>query len=162
MKRILGIALIIGIGLVFSGCSTKLLEPTHKKYAETNKYKYAVIPMTNSINSSKSSFHVDYNGGGGRRISKAMNPSSIIEGLLLKKGLTSVNQITDDIKDRTLIVKYGQSGRREVFSGYTLEVTMKMLDAKTKKSIFMCTAEGYGSTEVDDIRQAITRCLSGF
>ena len=160
MKRIMSLAVVTALSLGFSGCSLK--EPIHTKYMESNKYEFVAIPDTNSINSSSSSFYIGQNGGYGGSSSKELNPSSIIEGILLKKGLTSVNQITDDIIDRTLLVKYRQSGRREVFMGYTLEVTMKMLDAKTKKSVFMCTAEGIGSTEVDDIREAITRCLSGF
>ena len=45
--------------------------------------------------------------------------------------------------------------------GYTLEVTIILIDAKTYDTIYSCTAEGQGSTEADDIREAITRCLSG-
>ena len=96
--------------------------------------------------------------------SKEINPSSIIEGILLKKGLISTNTISPEAKDKTLIVKYGESGRRDVaggLGGYTLEVTLVILAAKTDEVVYSCVAEGQGSTEVDDIREAIHRCLSG-
>lgn len=38
----------------------------------------------------------------------------------------------------------------------------KLIDAKTKNTLFTCSAEGVGDTEVDGIRLAITRCLSEF
>ena len=132
MKRIISLAVITALGLGFSGCSTKLLKPIRKKYSDTDKYEYVAIPSTNSKSSSQSSFYVGKYGGGGGSSTKQMNPSSIIEGMLLKKGLTSVDRLSDDILDKTLIVKYGESGRREVgMGGYTLEVTMKIIDAKT-------------------------------
>jgi len=147
--------------LFVSGCSLK--KPMYKNYeTKASEFQFVAIPNTSSINSSTSTYYSNqYGGYGGSGVSKQLNPSSIIEGILLKKGYTSVSEITDTIKDKTLIVKYGQSGRREVFMGYTLEVTMKLISAKTMEPVFMCTAEGLGSTEVDDIREAITRCLDG-
>ena len=44
--------------------------------------------------------------------------------------------------------------------GYTIEVTIQFVSAKSNELISSCTAEGQGQTEADDIRQAITRCLS--
>ena len=43
--------------------------------------------------------------------------------------------------------------------GYSIEVTMQFINAKTQLPIVVCTAEGQGSTEADDIRIAITRAL---
>ena len=43
--------------------------------------------------------------------------------------------------------------------GYTLGVSIQMLDSKTHEPLFICTAEGQGETEADDIRKAIARCL---
>ena len=62
---------------------------------------------------------------------------------------------------QTVIVNYGESGRRNRGLGYTIEVTIQFISAKTHAQICSCTAEGQGETEADDIRQAITRCLSG-
>lgn len=60
-----------------------------------------------------------------------------------------------------LIINYGQSGKRDIAGGiaYTLEATIQLLDAKTHQLIFQCSAEGIGSTEADDIRIAVNRCL---
>lgn len=55
----------------------------------------------------------------------------------------------------------GESGKRNTgLGGYTLEVTIQLISAKTSSLVCSCTAEGQGSTEADDIRQAITRCLN--
>lgn len=61
--------------------------------------------------------------------------------------------------DETLIVSYGESGRRNVNLGYSIEVTIQFLSAKTNMPVCVCTAEGQGSTEADDIRIAINRAL---
>ena len=80
----------------------------------------------------------------------------------MKKGFI----IVDSPKaNKTLLVKYGQSDKRSVLGGlggYTLEVSIQMLDALTQELLFVCTAEGQGSTEADDIRVAIVRCLESF
>ena len=44
--------------------------------------------------------------------------------------------------------------------GYTIEVSIQFVDAKTKEIICVSTAEGIGYTESDDIREAITRALN--
>ena len=69
----------------------------------------------------------------------------------LKPGLTN----------ETLIVNYGESGRRNVLLGYTTEVTIQFISAKSYAPICSCTAEGMGATETDDIKKPINRCLSG-
>lgn len=92
--------------------------------------------------------------------SKSINPSDVISGILMKKGFVIVESITNPTQ--TLIVKYGQGDKREVLGGlggYTLEVSIQILKAKTQEPLFLCTAEGQGDTEADDIREAITRCL---
>jgi len=58
-------------------------------------------------------------------------------------------------------VNYGESGRRNVAFGYTIEVTIQFISAKSHTLLSSCTAEGIGDTEADDIRKAITRCLTG-
>ena len=60
-----------------------------------------------------------------------------------------------------MIINYGESGRRNRGLGYTIEVTIQFVSAKSNELICSCTAEGQGETETDDIRQAITRCISG-
>ena len=69
---------------------------------------------------------------------------------------------TDNVTNKTLIVSYGESGKREVdvFGSYTIEVTIQFVDSKTNTLVSTCVAEGIGSTEADDIRIAINRCLT--
>ena len=127
-------------------------------------FQFFVIPETGNISSSSGSIHANQFNAFGSFSRKELNPGSLIEGLLLKKGLSRVPQASPAIQNRTLLVNYGQSGRRNVgiFGAYTLEVTIKLLKATTLEPVFFCTAEGMGSTEADDIRVAITRCLKGF
>ncbi len=146
------------------GCAATLQEPVVERHETIDKYRFVVIPATSNLRSSTGGVFTGQYGVYGTSTSKQVNPSAVIEGLLLKKGLTSVTEIGPEIIDETLIVKYGESGRRDVaggLGGYTLEVTIVFLSAKTKKTIYSCTAEGQGSTEADDIRQAISRCLAG-
>ena len=60
-----------------------------------------------------------------------------------------------------MLFRSGESGRRNRGLGYTIEVTIQFISAKTKQMICSCTAEGQGETEADDIRQAIRRALDG-
>jgi hypothetical protein len=120
--------------------------------------------LTEASNASLTEVYGNQYGVYGSTSSKEINPSKIIEGILLKRGLISTDTVTSESKDKTLIVKYGESGRRDVaggLGGYTLEVTITIVTAKTNEVVYSCTAEGQGSTEVDDIREAIHRCLSG-
>ena len=157
-KFILGM-LVISL----SGCAT-LEEPKIKKSDDVKKYKYVAISNTASLSSGSGTvFGNQYGVYGGTTI-KSINPGSVIEGILLKKGFTSINEIKPEITNKTMIVKYGQSGRRDVaggLGGYTLEVTISFINAKTYENVYTCTAEGQDFTEADDIREAITRCLSG-
>jgi hypothetical protein len=149
--------------ILINGCAV-LQEPIIKKHETIDKYQYVVIPATSNLSSSTGGVFGGQYGVYGASTSKEVNPGAVIEGILLKKGLTSVNEIRPEIMDKTLIVKYGESGRRDVaggLGGYTLEVTIIFISAKTYNTIYSCTAEGQGSTEADDIREAITRCLSG-
>lgn len=77
----------------------------------------------------------------------------------MKRGFIIITEISDDIKDKTLIVNYGESGRRNVLFGYTTEVTLQFISAGTKNLVCSSTAEGIGDTEADDIKEAITRAL---
>ena len=78
---------------------------------------------------------------------------------MIKKGFTQIPNISPELASQTLIINYGESGRRNVGLGYTIEVTLQILSAKTHEIVCISTAEGQGSTEADDIRIAITRAL---
>jgi hypothetical protein len=85
----------------------------------------------------------------------------VISGVLLKEGFMQLPELKPELINETLIINYGESGRRPRGFGYTIEVTIQFLSAKTNTKVCSCTAEGQGEIEVDDIRRAINRCLSG-
>ena len=88
-----------------------------------------------------------------------MSPSRI-SGYMAKKGFVILQEADENLSDKTLIINYGESGRRDVFWGYTTEVTIQFISLKTKRLAFSATAEGMGETEADDIKEAITRALN--
>lgn len=151
------------MSVLATGCAI-LKEPDIIKSGEINNYRYVVLPNAASLSSSSGRVYGNQYGVYGSSSSKEINPISTIEGILLKRGLISTDTVTPENRDKTLIVKFGESGRRDVaggLGGYTLEVTIVIIAAKTDEIVYSCVAEGQGSTEVDDIREAIHRCLSG-
>ena len=102
---------------------------------------------------------------GGQGFTEELAPVQLIEGMLLKKGLVRVAKSEPAFLNSLLLAKWGISGKRDVSdlmsSGYTQEVTIRLMDAESMTPVFICSAEGYGATAVSDIREAITRCLSG-
>ena len=92
--------------------------------------------------------------------SKSVNPSDVISGLLTKKGFIRLPELKEELNDKILIVNYGESGKRNTgMGGYTIEVTIQFVSGKSSELVCSCTAEGQGTTEADDIRQAINRCI---
>ncbi len=162
MKGLIILVVILSL-LSLNGCAI-LKEPTITMYDDIKQYKYVAISNTGSLSSGAGVVFGNQYGVYGGATTKSINPGSVIEGILLKKGYTSINEIRPEITDRTLIVKFGQSGKRDVaggLGGYTLEVTISFINARTYENVYSCTAEGQGETEADDIREAISRCLSG-
>ena len=88
------------------------------------------------------------------------NPSNIISGIMMKNGFIILPCLSEETNSRTVIVNYGETGRRNLLLGYTIEITIQIIDAETKEIICTSTAEGIGETESDDIRIAITRALN--
>ncbi|WP_198403851.1 hypothetical protein [Aquimarina aggregata] len=127
------------------------------KNGEIKDYKYVYISQTKSLTSSTgASINGQY-----YSTSKSVNPRDVITGILAKQGYILIPELKDDISRKTLIINYGESGRRNTgLGGYTIEVTIQFISSTTNSLICSCTAEGQGSTEADDIREAITRCLN--
>lgn len=145
---------LILLTLIATGC-VNLQPPTSAQTTDSiSKYKYAVIPDTGVVTSVAAS--------NGNAVGKEFSPGNLIEGLLLKKGIFRISKSEPEFVDQLLIVKYGVSGKRDIpLMGYTQEVTINLIDAKSFTPVFTCSAEGIGATEVDDIRDAIIRCLEG-
>ncbi|XVJ67999.1 MAG: hypothetical protein HEQ40_18140 [Lacibacter sp.] len=143
-------------GVTIISCSP-LKSPIITKNETLENYKYVFITPTNNVNSGSGAVY----GGYGASTNRSINPGDVISGILTKNGFIKLPVINPELSEETLIVNYGESGRRNRGLGYTIEVTIQFVSAGSKKQICSCTAEGQGETEADDIRQAITRCLSG-
>lgn len=153
---------LASIGLI-AGCATVLRDPVVRKNEPINQYRYALVSKTAGLSASSGAVYGDRAGIFGSSSSKTLSPGAVIEGILLKKGLMTVDEVHPESIDKTLLVRYGESGRRDInggMGGYTLEVTIVLVSAKTSNIVYSCSAEGQGETEADDIRQAISRCLS--
>ena len=61
--------------------------------------------------------------------------------ILLKEGFLQIPELKPELTDNTLIVNYGESGRRKRGLGYTIEVTIQFLSAKTNTIVCSCTGE---------------------
>lgn len=144
------------LSLITFGCAS-LRPATSIKNGNLDSYKYFYITPTNSLTSSSGATI----SGQYYSSSKTVNPSDVITGILSKDGLIRLPELKPELTDETLIINYGESGRRNTgLGGYTIEVTIQFVSSKTSSLVCSCTAEGQGSTEADDIRQAITRCLN--
>lgn len=155
MKTIKLIGILILNFLIFSCASLK--PATIIKNSSTENYKYIYISPTNSLTSSAGATY----GGQYYSTSKSVNPTDVITGILSKEGFIRLPELKSELTNETLIVNYGESGRRGTgLGGYTIEVTIQFVSAKSNELISSCSAEGQGETEADDIRQAITRCFS--
>lgn len=145
--------------LFMSSCVS--LKPTIvTRNSSFDGYRYVYIMPTSELTSSTGSVYGSTSGTYGLSQTKSINPSDVIAGYLLKKGFIRLPEINPELNSETIVVNYGESGRRSVFmAGYTIEVTIQFLDANSHTVICSGTAEGMGSTEADDIRIAINRCL---
>ena len=141
--------------LTIIGCAS-LKPATAIKNGEIKDYKYVYISQTKSLTSSTgTSINGQY-----YSTSKSVNPRDVITGILAKQGYILIPELKDEISSETLIINYGESGRRSTgLGGYTIEVTIQFISSTSNSLVCSCTAEGQGSTEADDIREAITRCL---
>ena len=142
--------------LTIIGCAS-LKPATAIKNGEIKDYKYVYISQTKSLTSSTgTSINGQY-----YSTSKSVNPRDVIIGILAKQGYILIPELKGEISSETLIINYGESGRRSTgLGGYTIEVTIQFISSTSNSLVCSCTAEGQGSTEADDIREAITRCLN--
>lgn len=158
MRHLLSFALIALSVVVFVGCGF-LKSPTIQQYEPFTSYSYFYITPTSEFTSSSGGVYGGQSGVYGSSKTKMVNPSDVISGTLLKQGMRRLTELDSGLLDETLIVDYGESGRRSLNLGYTLEITIQFTSAKTHSIVCICSAEGQGSTEADDIRIAINRAL---
>ncbi len=157
MKAIKFIVVSVFIFLI-SSCAS--LEPaTYTGDVSLAGYKYAYITPTSALSSSAGGVYGNAYGVYGSTVSKSINPADVISGILMKNGFTIIPELDDELKGSTIIINYGETGRRNVFLGYAIEITLQILAADTLEVLCTTTAEGMGDTEADDIRIAITRAM---
>ena len=151
MKRLL---FFIFTAMTLTGCGAMLKVPTADIKGNVNAYVYAYFIPTSGVTSSSYVYSNQYTVYGGS--TKTVNPSEVISGYLMKKGYTVVPSVTPDLAERTLIVSYGYTGRRQLsLFSYASCIIVQMRDAKTHEMVASCEAEGCGSDETEDILQAI-------
>lgn len=154
MKKSIILVPIFFIMFVLAGCVT-LKEPSVIQNGNLQDYQYIFLNSTSPLTSSSGTTINGYYYSS----TKTVNPSDVIVGYFAKRGFIVLPKLQDDLLDKTLIVNYGESGRRNVFWGYTTEVTIQFIEVASKKLVATSTAEGCGDTEADDIKEAITRAL---
>ena len=164
MKHIKTLALVCCM-ILLSSCSTKLHPVKVTKHDSLSNYQYIYITPVQDVTSS--SFSVYQNNANnsmntvyGNVQNNSTNPGDIISGIMAKYGYTRLPELVPELIDKTLIINYGESGRRQIsLLGYTVEVTIQFISAKTYRLVCTCTGEGMGYSHIGDIRIAITRCL---
>lgn len=123
---------------------------------DLSQFKYFVATPSATLTSGTGAIY----GLNGSTLSKSVNPSDLISGILTKKNFIRLSQVTPELSTQTMVVNFGESGRRDTgLGGYTIEVTIQFVSHSNNEIISSCTAEGQGITEADDIRIAIERCL---
>ena len=156
LKRIIFFTLM---PIIFASCVS--LQPVRvTKNASLDTYTYFYITPTETKTGSTGGVYGNSYGVYGLSRSKSTNPADIISGYLIKRGMVRLPEVKSDFADKTMIINYGETGRRSTgLGGYTIEITLQILSAKTNEVICVVTGEGQGETEADDIRIAINRCL---
>lgn len=84
----------------------------------------------------------------------------------MKQGFIRVAEILQP--EETFIVNFGEGGRRYKYDGddlanqYAQEVILQFISAETNEVICTIKGEGIGSTQADDIRNALQRSLDAY
>lgn len=150
--------LIVLLSFVLVSCESLMPVSVHRN-SSVGGYKYFYITPTETKTGSSGGMYSVGSGLYGVTTSKSTNPADVISGYLIKRGLVRLPEIKDDLADKTMVINYGETGRRSVGFGYAIEITLQIISAKTNEVICVLTGEGKGETEADDIRIAINRCL---
>lgn len=159
-KLLLSLSVCFILNTVLISCVA--INPPLKPVIVSNKqdfsrFKYFVVTPSATLTSGTGSIY----GLNGSTLSKSVNPSDLISGILTKKNFVRLSQVNPDLSAQTMVVNFGESGRRDTgLGGYTMEVTIQFVSHSNNEIISSCTAEGQGLTEADDIRIAIERCLN--
>ncbi len=151
--------LLFGLGLLLNSCSP-LLAPSVVRNSSLDGFKYFYMTPTSEKTSASGAVYGSTYGVFGATSSKSVNPTDVICGHFLKRGFIQLPEIKPELRNNTIIVNFGESGRRNTgWGSYAIEVTIQLLSAQDNSILCVATAEGRGETETDDIRIAINRCM---
>ena len=121
------------ISCLFLVTSCAQLKPvTTIQNGKVHDYKYIYISQTKSLTSSTgTSINGQYYSS-----SKSVNPRDVISGILAKEGFILLPELKDQLSRETLIVNYGESGRRNTgLGGYTIEVTIQFVSSESNSIV---------------------------
>lgn len=159
MKSLRHILILLSISLALASCGVPRYATITSK-PDLSKYKYVYITPTSEKTSVTGGTYGNQYGVYGSTSSKSITPSDVIAGYFMKQGFVRIPEINETQKSQTIVVNYGESGRKNYGLGaYSIEVTIQLLDATTYELICSSTAEGMGETETDDVRKATIKCL---
>lgn len=158
MKTFKNLLLLFATTFVLASCGVPRYATLSQK-PDLSKYKYVYITPTAEKTSVTGGTYGSQYGVYGSTSSKSITPSDVIAGSFMKQGFVRIPEINDVQKAQTIVVNYGESGRKSYGLAYSIEVTIQLLDATTYELICSATAEGLGETETDDVRKAILKCL---
>ena len=158
MRSLRHILILLSISLGLASCGVPRYATITSK-PDLSKYKYVYITPTSEKTSVTGGTYGNQFGVYGSTSSKSITPSDVIAGYFMKQGYVRIPEINEAQKAQTLVVNYGESGRKNYGLGYSIEVTIQLLDATTYELICSSTAEGMGETETDDVRKATLKCL---
>ena len=158
MKRLFSILAVSLVFIMTQGCSVSR-HSTYQKMSSLDKYQYFFIPLSGTVTGGSGTV-IGINGGVyGSSSKSSVNPSDIISGYLMKRGMVRLPEMKDSLADKTLIINYGESGRHSEFMGFSTEITLQFLDGLTNEIVATSTAAGMGSAVTDDIRKAVLLAL---
>lgn len=141
-----------------------VLAPKVIIYKDMSKYKFVYIIPTSPITSnSGTSGYISGRaygmyGGVHSGATKTVNPAEEICGQLVKRGYTILPEVDPDVAEETMIVAYGNIGRRDV-TPFAYAVVLQFTDAETHEKLATIEAESYGETETVEIREAINQAF---
>ena len=135
LKKIIVLTLV---PLIFASCV--ILQPVRvTRSASLDNFTYFYITPTETKTGSSGGVYGHGYGVYGSSHSKSTNPADIISGYLIKRGMIRLPEVKDNLADKTMIINYGETGRRSTGLGYTIEITLQILSAKTSEVICVVT-----------------------
>ena len=126
MNTLKRLTLAICIILLMNACAP-LRAPVVVKNSPIEMFKYAYISPTKELTSSTGSTYGGQYGIYGSSTTKSVNPSDVIAGILIQKGYVILPELNPELAKETLIVNYGESGRRNRGLGYTIVYARNVL-----------------------------------